>query len=93
MDFGFYYREDVNRILFHYAPDTGAAPCCYDTIVSESRIATYVGIAFGQVPATHYFKMSRTFPPTCDWDWQEQQPDGVTRTYLGVEVFEGEKPQ
>src|SRR5262249_12674121 len=39
MDFGFYYRADVNRILFHYAPDTGDAPCCYDTIVSESRIA------------------------------------------------------
>ena len=25
-------------------------------------------------PATHYFPMSRTFPPTCDWGWQEQQP-------------------
>jgi len=37
MDFGFYYRPQVNRILFSYAPDTGAAPCCYDTIVSESR--------------------------------------------------------
>src|SRR3954470_18048589 len=36
MDFGFYYRPDVNRILFHYAPDTGEAPCCYDTQVSES---------------------------------------------------------
>src|SRR3954451_10829214 len=36
MDFGFYYRPDVNRILFHYAPDTGDAPCCYDTVVSES---------------------------------------------------------
>ena len=32
MDFGFYYRPDVNRILFHYVPDTGAAPCCYDTL-------------------------------------------------------------
>jgi hypothetical protein len=33
--------------------------------------------------------MARTFPPTCDWGWQEQQPAGVTRTYLGVEVFGG----
>jgi hypothetical protein len=61
----------------------------YGSLNTEPRIASYLGIAFGQVPATHYFKMSRTFPPTCDWDWQEQQPDGVTRTYLGVEVFEG----
>ena len=28
MDFGFYYRPEVNRILFSYAPSTGAAPCC-----------------------------------------------------------------
>jgi hypothetical protein len=47
MDFGCYYRPEVNRILFHYAPDTGSAPCCYDTVVSESRIASYIGIAKG----------------------------------------------
>jgi hypothetical protein len=61
----------------------------YGSLNTEPRIASYLGIAFGQVPASHYFRMSRTFPPTCDWGWQEQQPAGVTRTYLGVEVFEG----
>ena len=50
MDFGFYYRPEVNRIAFHVAPDTGASPCCYDTIVSESRIASYIGIAKGELP-------------------------------------------
>ena len=50
MDFGFYYRPAVNRIAFHVAPDTGDSPCCYDTIVSESRIATYIGIAKGELP-------------------------------------------
>src|SRR4029079_6181202 len=45
MDFGFYYRPAVNRIAFHVVPDTGVSPCCYDTIVSESRIASYIGIA------------------------------------------------
>ena len=39
MDFGFYYRPDVNRILFNYSPAQGTGPCCYDTVVSESRIA------------------------------------------------------
>jgi hypothetical protein len=61
----------------------------YGSLNTEPRIASYLGIAFGQVPASHYFRMARTFPPTCDWGWQEQQPAGVTRTYLGVEVFEG----
>ena len=59
---------------------------------TEPRIASYIGIAVGQIPATHYFKMWRTFPDTCDWRWQETKPEGVTRTYLGVDVFEGHYP-
>ena len=40
----------MNRIAFHVAPSTGESPCCYDTIVSESRIASYIGIAKGELP-------------------------------------------
>jgi hypothetical protein len=61
----------------------------YDITVTEPRIASYLGIAFGQIPPEHYFATNRTFPASCDWDWLEQQPVGVTRTYLGVPVFEG----
>jgi len=89
MDFGFYYRPAVNRILFHYVPSTGEEACCYDTIVSESRIASYIGIAKGDLPRRHYFGAWRSFPNTCDWSWQETRPRGVHRTYFGVEVFEG----
>ena len=92
MDFGFYYRPAVNRIAFHVAPSSGDSPCCYDTIVSESRIASYIGIAKGEIPAKEYFGAWRTFPDTCDWSWQETKPVGVTRTYLGVDVFEGAYP-
>jgi putative glucoamylase/uncharacterized protein DUF3131 len=89
MDFGFYYRPEVNRILFHYVPSTGAAACCYDTIVSESRIASYIGIAKGDLPPQHYFGTWRSFPTTCDWSWQETKPRGFSQTYYGVTVFEG----
>lgn len=61
----------------------------YGTLNTEPRIASYIGIAWGQVPPTHYFKMWRTFPDTCDWSWPEMKPEGVMRTYLGVDVFEG----
>jgi hypothetical protein len=61
----------------------------YGTFNTEPRIASYIGIAWGQVPPEHYFKMWRTFPGTCDWGWHEMQPQGVTRTYLGVDVYEG----
>jgi hypothetical protein len=92
MDFGFYYRPAVNRIAFFYAPDTGESPCCYDTIVSESRIASYIGIGKGELPQRHYFGAWRSFPNTCDWSWQETKPLGVNRTYYGVNVFEGAYP-
>jgi hypothetical protein len=92
MDFGFYYQPDVNRILFHYAPDTGDAPCCYDTIVRESRIASYIGIAKGELPQRHYYGAWRSFPDSCDWSWQETRPFGVHQTYLGIDIFEGAYP-
>jgi hypothetical protein len=61
----------------------------YGALNTEPRIASYIGIAHEQIPPTHYYKMWRTFPDTCDWSWQEMKPHGVTRTYLGVDVFEG----
>jgi len=92
MDFGYYYRPDVNRIAFYVAPDTGESPCCYDTVVSESRIASYIGIAKGELPPKEYYGTWRSFPDTCDWSWQETKPIGVNRTYYGVNVFEGAYP-
>ena len=93
MDFGFYYRPDVNRVLFHFRPDDPAAsPCCYDTVVSESRIVDYLGLAKGQLPQKEYFGRWRTFPDTCDYNFQETRPIGTWRTYFGVDVFEGAYP-
>jgi hypothetical protein len=73
------------------AAPTGEGWTChhYGSLNTEPRISSYIGIAWNQVPATHYYRMWRTFPPTCDWSWQEMQPTGFTRTYQGVEVFEG----
>ena len=61
----------------------------YGSFNTEPRIASYIGIALGQVPPEHYFAGWRTFPPTCDWSWVEMAPQGETRTYLGIEVYEG----
>jgi hypothetical protein len=93
MDFGFYYRPDVNRILFNYSPaHPDQSPCCYDTVVSESRIADYVGIAKGDLPRKEYYGRWRTFPATCDYSFQETRPSGFTRTYDGVSVYDGSYP-
>jgi putative glucoamylase/uncharacterized protein DUF3131 len=61
----------------------------YGSFNTEPRIASYIGIALGQIPPEHYYAGWRTFPDTCDWSWPEQKPVGEWRTYRGVHVFEG----
>ncbi|NTV65325.1 MAG: DUF3131 domain-containing protein, partial [Oscillochloris sp.] len=73
----------------HSGPDVSYTGHHYGTLNTEPRIASYIGIAKDGIPASHYFKMWRTFPDSCDWSWAETDPDGVTRTYLGVPVYEG----
>src|SRR5688500_10276791 len=92
MDFGFFYEPSVNRVLFHYVPSTGQRVCCYDTVVSESRIADYVGTAKGELPRKTYYGRWRSFPDSCDWSWQETRPFGFRRSYDGVSVFDGAYP-
>ncbi|MDQ5834494.1 MAG: cellobiose phosphorylase, partial [Actinomycetota bacterium] len=90
MDFGFYYVPEKNRVLFHFRPDDPAAsPCCYDTVVSESRIVDYLGIGRRQMPQKTYYGRWRTFPDTCEYAFQETKPVGEWRRYFDVDVFEG----
>ncbi|MGG5259835.1 glucoamylase family protein [Phycicoccus avicenniae] len=91
---GFYPKEDGRPGGTYQGTHIGGDPVWltthhYDTTVSETRITSYLGILTGQIPARQYFAMWRTFPDTCDWSWPEMKPVGETRTYLGLEVFEG----
>lgn len=71
-------------------PDVHYTCHWYDTTVSETRIATYLGIANGQIAPEAYFATYRTMPDAgCDFAWQEQKPVGRWREYRGVDVFEG----
>jgi len=68
-------------------PDVFYTPNHYDILVSEPRIATYIGIAHGQIPPEAYFATMRVFPD--NWDWQEMKPVGGHHTYMEIDVFEG----
>ena len=96
MDFGFF--EDKNNGLLYGGYWTDPGPNCnangytcfdFGTLNTEPRISSYIGIAMGNLPPEHYFRMWRTFPDQCDWSWPEMEPKGVTQNYLGVSVFEG----
>ena len=95
VDLGFYYDSGEGHLRNGYWPESpphmddvdGFTAHHYGALNSEARIASYVAIARRQVPEKHYFQLWRTFPD--DWDWQEMKPQGVTRNYLGVDVYEG----
>jgi Putative glucoamylase/Protein of unknown function (DUF3131)/RTX calcium-binding nonapeptide repeat (4 copies) len=91
MNFGFFYRPAVNRIVFH-VPETGNEACCYDTFVSESRIASYIGVAKGEIPPQVAFGTFRSWPDSCASAWTETRPVGFMRTYYGVSVHDGALP-
>jgi hypothetical protein len=96
MDFRFFYEPyDPTDAKAHpgllrvgYYDDTRAfTPAFYGMLNSEARIASYVGIARGQLPPEHYFRLYRTPPP--GWGQQAQAPVGEARAYRGIPVFEG----
>ncbi|MBV8381653.1 MAG: DUF3131 domain-containing protein [Planctomycetaceae bacterium] len=96
MDFRFFYDPyDPSNPTSHpghlrvgYFADTSTfTGSWYGMLNSEARIASYVGIARGQLPAEHYYRLYRTLPP--DRRWQGHEPAGEVRAYAGVPVFEG----
>jgi len=87
MDFGMFYSEQEGQLYGGYEVDTrNLTPWRYEILNTEARIATYVGIAKGDLPPEHYFRLCRAFPSNRN---QKQVPVGEMLTYHGSEVFEG----
>ena len=94
MNFRFFYEpydaadptRHPGQLIGSYRPDQAAFGQPQGLLNTEPRIASYIGIAWGQLPPEHYYRMYRTLPRTMA---QKQVPQGLIRTYRGVEVFEG----
>ena len=87
--------QEAAAVKGHYCggPDVWYTGHHYGAFNTEPRIASYLGIAAGQIPEQHYFGTYRTFPnDNCDWSWTETKPVGSWKTYEGVRVFEGALP-
>jgi hypothetical protein len=69
---------------------TGVYVTCstYGTAVSEARIATYMGIANGQLPTSSYFAPSRTGAANGSGTGWMRAPSGDRKQYEGVSVVE-----
>ncbi len=96
MDFAFFYEpydpadpvKHPGQLHGTYRPDERSFGTLHGLVNTEPRIASYIGIARGQLPREHYYRIHRTGRPGGGTK-QRQEPHGESRTYLGVEVFEG----
>ena len=64
MDFGFLF--DPMRKLFaigYRVADGTLDPSRYDLLASEARLASFVAIAKGDVPVSHWFRLGRALTP------------------------------
>jgi len=64
MDFGFLFDPSRQLLSIGYrVPDSSLDPNCYDLLASEARLASFIAIARGDVPARHWFRLGRTLTP------------------------------
>jgi hypothetical protein len=88
MDFHELYDPHEGRFHLGYDDDAGhLSRYHYGLLVTEARVTSYVAIAKGDVEEEHWLRLYRVLPP--DWDWQNQVPQGVMKTYDDLEIFQG----
>ena len=60
MKFGFLLDPARQLLSIGYrVTDGNLDPNCYDLLASEARLASFVAIAKGEVPARHWFRLGR----------------------------------
>jgi cyclic beta-1,2-glucan synthetase len=64
MEFGFLFDPDRKMLSIGYAVGEAALDAsCYDLLASEARLASFIAIAKGDVPAKHWFRLGRAATP------------------------------
>jgi hypothetical protein len=67
-DYRYFYDESLGRMSHGFWVQLGArSRYHYGILYAESRLGSLIGIGKGDVPASHWFRMVRTFPPACTW--------------------------
>ena len=64
MGYGFLLDPDRKLLSIGYrVPEGTLDPSCYDLLASEARLASFIAIAKGDVPARHWFRLGRAVTP------------------------------
>lgn len=88
MDFSKVFDPKEGQLFLGYDDDKKAhSSGHYGLLCTEPRLASYIGIAKGDLPSSHWYRLFRTLP--LDWEWQSQRPKGKTVKKDGQPVFYG----
>jgi cyclic beta-1,2-glucan synthetase len=64
MEYGFLFDEDRKLLSIGYLVSEGKLDLnCYDLLASEARLASFLAIAKGDIPARHWFRLGRAVTP------------------------------
>jgi cyclic beta-1,2-glucan synthetase len=67
MEFGFLFDAERQLLSIGYrVPEGTLDPNCYDLLASEARLASFVAIAKGDIPARHWFRLGRSLTAAGD---------------------------
>ena len=67
MDFTFLFDPTRKLLSIGYrVPENSLDPSCYDLLASEARLASFIAIAKGDVPSSHWFHLGRALTPVGD---------------------------
>ena len=64
MDFTFLF-DPIRKLLSigYRVPENSLDPSCYDLLASEARLSSFIAIAKGDVPSSHWFHLGRALTP------------------------------
>jgi cyclic beta-1,2-glucan synthetase len=93
MEFGFLFEPTRKLFSIGYrVVDSSLDPSCYDLLASEARLTSFIAIAKGDAPATHWFHLGRALTPVdrgsalVSWSgsmFEYLMPELVMRSPLG----------
>ncbi len=64
MDFSFLFDHTRRQFSLGYRVTDGTLdPNCYDLLASEARLTSFIAIAKGDVPSSHWFRLGRPLTP------------------------------
>lgn len=67
MEYGFLLDEDRKLLSIGYLTSEGKLDLnCYDLLASEARLASFLAVAKGDVPARHWFRLGRAVTPVAN---------------------------